>query len=325
MGVGGAGTNLLTHAIAGGVSPRNCVAVGRALNRLSESPAKNKVLFAENILDGSHSTERSHDIQLLAHRVSPFTRESDFTILLAGLGGITGTSAAPTIAQLNRSRVRRVMSVVSLPFIHERERRFIALRGLKRMVESCDCTVVVDNAAQLATTSKSERRADVTTGLAVKALSEAITTDDVVTSNRILRILSLGQIAIVGEARINSVAGIQIAVNEALGSRSANLPLSRARGAVVVFNGQAETSSGDAFRAYEAVTSLVGHDLDFVHITAETDSAPSLLIFLTGYSYESALRSFADLLEELYDLEFGSESAKATIAIPMRMYQMETL
>src|SRR5260370_8787596 len=84
----------------------------------------------------------------MAYRVSPFTQESDFTILLAGLGGATGTLAAPLIAQWHRNQVRPVVSVVALPFIHERERRFVALRGLKKMVEACDCTVIVDNSIQ---------------------------------------------------------------------------------------------------------------------------------------------------------------------------------
>ena len=324
VGVGEAGNNFLSHAIAGGVSPRNCVAVGRTLNRLSESSAKNKVLLAETIPDGRFSVDGSSDIQLLAHRVSPFTKESDLTILLAGLGGVTGTSAAPAIAQLNRSRVRRVVSVVSLPFILERGRRFVALRGLKRMVESCDCTVVVDNAVQFSTLARAQRSADLTTGLAVKALSEAIAQDDAVANNRLLHVLSLGHIAIVGAARVNPVAGIQIAVNEALGSLSANLPLSNAKGAVVIFNGLPGTNTGEAVRAYEALTSLVGHGLDFVHVNARTGSAPSLLVFFTGYSYESALRSFADLIQELYDLEFGADPAEAEMAFPMRLYQMES-
>jgi cell division GTPase FtsZ len=98
----------------------------------------------------------------MAYRVAPFTRESDFTILLAGLGGATGTLAGPLIAQWHRNQVRPVVSVVALPFIHERERRFVALRGLKKMVEACDCTVIVDNSIEKPALLNSERVADET-------------------------------------------------------------------------------------------------------------------------------------------------------------------
>src|SRR5689334_15833645 len=175
VGVGGAGNNLLSQAIDGGISPRNCVAVNTDRGQLSESRAQNKVLLTDSTEEKSQLTmQRGEQGRLLAYRVSPFTRESNFTILLAGLGGATGTKAAPLIAQWHRDRVRPVVSVVALPFIHERERRFVALRGLKKMVESCDCTVIVDNSVQKPALLNSERVADETAALAVRNLSEEI-------------------------------------------------------------------------------------------------------------------------------------------------------
>ena len=324
VGVGCAGNNFLSHAITGGVSPDNCVAVGRSLNQISESQARNKVLLAETGAGSQTSQGRPNAVQTLAHRISPFTRESDVTILLTGLGGVTGTAAAPTIAQLNRSRVRPVVSVVALPFIHERERRFVALRGLKRMVESCDCTLVVDNAVQFHATSNSERGADETTGRAVRCLTETITMGGPMLTRRILDILSLGQVATVCSSRIHPTAGVQSALIDALRTPSANLPLSRAKGAVLVFRGPGRLSSGDAVRAYETLVSLAGHDLDFVHASIAADSETSLLLFLSGYSYGNALGSFVDLIEDLYDLEYGVKSGLPGLGVRVALYQMES-
>ena len=324
VGVGGAGNNLLSHAITGGVSPDNCVAVGRSLNQLSESRARNKVLLVETGVESQISQDRHNAAQMLAHRVAPFTRESDVTILLTGLGGVTGTTAAPTIAQLNRSRVRPVVSVVSLPFIHERERRFVALRGLKRMVESCDCTVVVDNAVQFLATSVIERRADETTVRAVKCLTETITKGGPLLTRRILDILSLGQIATVCSSRICPIAGVQSALIDALRTPSANLPLSKAMGAIMVFRGPGKLSRGDAVRAYETLVSIAGHDVDFVHASIASDSDTSILLFLSGYSYGNALGAFVDLIEELYDLEYGVDSGQLALGVPVGLYQMES-
>src|SRR5207244_11216606 len=190
--VGRAGNNLMTQRINGVISPRNCVAVNTDRSQLSESRAQNKVLLADSSETNSQlSRQRGAQGQLYAYRVAPFTQESDFTILLAGLGGATGTKAAPLIAQWHRNQVRPVVSVVALPFIHERERRFVALRGLKKMVEACDCTVIVDNSVQKPALFNSGRVADETAALAVRGLSEVVASSDQMISHQILNILSL--------------------------------------------------------------------------------------------------------------------------------------
>lgn len=324
VGVGRAGNNLLSHAITGGINPDNCVAVSRSLNQLSESQARNKILLAEARAGSQISQGRPSAVHMFAHRVSPFTRESDVTILLTGLGGATGTTAAPTIAQLNRSQVRPVVSVVSLPFIHERERRLMALRGLKGMVESCDCTVVVDNAVQFHATSSSERGADETMGRAVKCLTETITKGGPQLTRRILDTLSLGQVATVCSSSISPIAGVQSALIDALGIPSANLPVSKAKGAIMVFRGPGKLSTGDAVRAYETLVSFAGHDVDFVHASIASDSDASLLLFLSGYSYGNALGAFVDLIEDLYDLEYGVDCGQLALGIPVGLYQMES-
>src|SRR3989442_5744749 len=85
VGVGGAGNNLLSQAIDGGISPRNCVAVNTDRSQLSESRAQNKVFLADCFETSSQlSRQRGAHSQLFAYTVAPFTQESDFTIQLQG-------------------------------------------------------------------------------------------------------------------------------------------------------------------------------------------------------------------------------------------------
>ncbi len=324
VGVGGAGNNLLSQAIDGGISPRNCVAVNTDRSQLSESRAQNKVLLADSRENDSQlSRQRGVQGQLLAHRVAPFTQESDFTILLAGLGGATGTTAAPLIAQWHRNQVRPVVSVVALPFIHERERRFVALRGLKKMVEACDCTVVVDNSVPKPALLDSKRVADETAALAVRGLSEVVVGGNQMLGQQIVNILSLGAVATVCIAPVESRERVQSAVADALTTPSASLPLSNAKGAVLLFRGVEPLNVGQASQAYEAIASLVGHDVDFVHVSTKCQARSSLSIFLSGYSYDMALATVDDLIEDLYDMEYGLESAPTRVAVRMPLYEME--
>jgi len=324
LGIGGAGSNILRDVISGGINPRNCVAVNTDRNQLSASQAQNKVLLTETMpASGGLALGESNQVRMLAHRVSPFTRESDFTILLTGLGGATGTFAGPAIAQLNRNKMQPVISVVTLPFIHERERRFIALRGLKRMVESCDCTVVIDNSVKFTRTSHVGRGADETAGLAVRGLADVVALASPTVSHRILSILRLGQVAILCATNVNSTERIQSAVIDAFQTPSANLSLSKAKGAVLLFRGSEPLSAGRAAHAYEAVASLVGHDVDFVQLTTICQAKPSLSVFLTGYSCSMALGTFVDFIEGLYDMEYGGEPGSGETGLPVQLYQME--
>ena len=259
----------------------------------------------------------------MACRVSPFTRESDFTILLAGLGGATGTKAAPLIAQWHRDRVRPIVSVVALPFIHERERRFVALRGLKKMVESCDCTVIVDNSIQKPALLNSDRVADETAALAVRNLSEVVASGNQMLSQQILNILSLGAVATVCIAPVQASERIQSAVSDALTTPSASIPLSKAKGAVLLFRGIEPLSNGHAAQAYEAIASLVGHDVDFVHVSTKAQAQSSLSIFLSGYTYDMALGTVDDMIEDLYDMEYGIDPGQTRVRVRMPLYEME--
>ena len=324
VGIGGAGNNLLSQAIDGGISPRNCVAVNTDRGQLSESRAQNKVLLTDSTEANSLLTrQRGGQGQLLAYRVSPFTRESDFTILLTGLGGATGTKAAPLIAQWHRDRVRPIVSVVALPFIHERERRFVALRGLKKMVEACDCTVIVDNSVEKRALLDSKRVADETAALAVRGLSEVVASSDQMISHQILNILSLGSVATVCIGPVESRERVQSAVSDALTTPSASLPLTKAKGAVLLFRGIEPLNNGQAAQAYEAISSLVGHDVDFVHVSTKCQARSSLSIFLSGYTYDMALGTVDDLIEDLYDMEYGLESKATRVGVRMPLYEME--
>ena len=142
-------------------------------------------------------------------------------------------------------------------------------------------------------------------------------------SHRILKVLSLGQIATVCFAPVISNERVQSAVIEALRTPSASLPVSKARGAVLLYRGVEPLSTGQAARAYEAVSSLIGHDVEVVHVSTVSAASSSLSIFLTGYSYDMVLGAFVEMIEDLYDMEYGTDSGPAELGLPVRLYQME--
>src|SRR5207249_7833593 len=91
VGVGGAGNNLLSHAIGGGVSPSRCVAVNTDRGQLSRSLARNKVFLDQAACQTATRLVTRRDDQRTflsaAHRVTTYTDGSDFTIVVTGLEG----------------------------------------------------------------------------------------------------------------------------------------------------------------------------------------------------------------------------------------------
>ena len=325
IGVGGAGNNLLSHAIGSGVSPTHCVAVNTDRSQLSKSPARNKVLLGEPSPDGGtmEDVQLRQDLHMSVHRVIPFTDASDFTIVVAGLGGETATGAAPLIAQWSRTQVRPVVSVVAIPFIHERARRFVALRGLKKMVEACDCTIVIDNSVGSENPSSAERRADELASIAVSSLTDLVSKMAAGQKQEFRRILSLGPVATLCSTALRPGQTLQSAVFEALKNPSAGLPLARTRGAILVYRGPRHVSDGQAAQAYETLESLTGHPLGFLHGNVELDAEPRICLLLTGYDYGATVRTFVEFIEDLYDLEYLQSGPGSPTRLQMPLFQME--
>jgi len=313
VGVGGAGNNLLNHAIVDGISPSRTVAVNSDRGQLSQSPARNKVL-----LDQTASSAAAEDMTVLndqkmfqsaAQRVISYTDGSDLTIVVTGLGGDTGTHSAPIIAQRSRTTVRPVVSVVAIPALHERERRFIALRGLKRMAEACDCTIVIDNGVGRDYLTTTTRTTDETASIAVRSLNELLSGAEDVEARDILEVLSKGELATFCNFAFRTGDTLQSSVTEVIRSPSANLPLRKAKGALLLYRGPATMSTAQFAQAYDTLVSIACSDLAFVHGILYSHSQPSECLFLSGYTYGSSLDGFIDFVE-LYDVEYGQEQGE---------------
>ena len=325
VGIGGAGNNMLERAIGGGVSPIRCVAVDSDGAQLSGSPASNKVLMnTGSVTQHSSSPEEmsKFSLDVTAHRVRPFVDGSNFAIVLAGLGGVLGTGAAPLIAQMTRTPECLVVSIVALPYLHERERRFVALRGLKRMANASNCTVIVDNAASNEFPSHSGRVSDEQAGIAVRSLAEFVTTANPTTGREALGVMSLGPIATVCTAPIKFGRNIQSSVMDALRKPSAGLPLKDVKGAILLSNGPKQMENGEAALAYETIASLVGENIKFLHGSVRSAQDPTLCLFLTGYEYDLAIRSLVDFVE-LYDADYEGPMTRGTFGLEVPLFQME--
>jgi cell division protein FtsZ len=150
FGVGGAGKNALNHMIEAGVPGVEFVVANTDAQDLAESNAKYKIQLGHEITRGlgagadpeigKKAAEDSRD-EIIEHLT-----DIDMVFITAGMGGGTGTGAAPVIAEIARELGVLTVGVVTKPFMFEGPKRTTnAEAGLAALKEHVDTVVVIPN------------------------------------------------------------------------------------------------------------------------------------------------------------------------------------
>ncbi|EKD28027.1 MAG: Cell division protein ftsZ [uncultured bacterium] len=149
-GVGGGGSNALNTMIGEGMNKITFAAVNTDIQALSRSHADEKIQIGEKLTGGlgaganpnmgRQAAEESIDV------INDSLEEADICIVIAGMGGGTGTGAAPVIAHAARQQGKMVISFVTTPFEFEgRHRGKNALLGLDELREYSHSLIVIPN------------------------------------------------------------------------------------------------------------------------------------------------------------------------------------
>jgi len=150
FGVGGAGKNALNHMIEAGVPGVEFVVANTDAQDLAESNAKYKIQLGHEITRGlgagadpeigKKAAEDSRD-EIIEHLT-----DIDMVFITAGMGGGTGSGAAPVIAEIARELGVLTVGVVTKPFMFEGPKRATnAEGGLAALKEHVDTVVVIPN------------------------------------------------------------------------------------------------------------------------------------------------------------------------------------
>jgi cell division protein FtsZ len=159
IGVGGGGGNMVNHMISEGSVVINLIAANTDAQALSTNLAPTKLQLGLNATRGlgaGMQPEKGRDAALESYDETKKVIEgSDIVFISAGLGGGTGTGAAPIIAQAAKEAGALTVSVVTTPFKFEgRKRTKLALEGLEELKKESDCIIVVPNERLLSIVEK---------------------------------------------------------------------------------------------------------------------------------------------------------------------------
>jgi cell division protein FtsZ len=159
IGVGGSGNNAVNHMVASKIRGVEFIAINSDAQDLHHSLAKKKIHIGKNLTRGLGAGGNPD----MGRRAAEETREeianslkgSDMIFITGGMGGGTGTGAAPIVAKIARESGALTVGVVTKPFLFEgQERMRLALQGIEELKREVDALITIPNDRLLAIVDK---------------------------------------------------------------------------------------------------------------------------------------------------------------------------
>jgi cell division protein FtsZ len=184
VGVGGQGSNLVNRLFSNGIKSADTIAINTDLAHLNIITANKKLLIGKDITNGLGAggypevAEKCADASRA--EIESAIQGYDLVFVAAGMGGGTGTGAAPIVARLAKEQGATVIAAVTYPFSLERSRKQKAEWGIERLSKEADTTIVIENDRLLSYVpnlpiEKAFSLVDNITGNAVKGIADTIT------------------------------------------------------------------------------------------------------------------------------------------------------
>lgn len=186
IGVGGGGGNAVNHMYREGIHDVTFVLCNTDNQALAESPVPIKLQLGKSITQGLGAGNRPERAREAAEEsiddiTALLSDGTKMVFITAGMGGGTGTGAAPVIARIAKEMDILTVGIVTIPFIFEGEKKIIqALDGVERIAQHVDALLVINNErlreiyADL-TFMNAFGKADDTLSIAAKSIAEIIT------------------------------------------------------------------------------------------------------------------------------------------------------
>ncbi|WP_246986718.1 cell division protein FtsZ [Halorientalis marina] len=149
VGAGGAGNNTVNRLYNIGVDGAETIAINTDRQHLEMIEADTKILVGKSLTNGlgaggdPNMGERA--TEMAQGTIKEVIGEADLVFVTAGMGGGTGTGAAPVVSKIAKEQGAIVVGMVSTPFNVERARTVKAEEGLERLRNEADSIIVLDN------------------------------------------------------------------------------------------------------------------------------------------------------------------------------------
>lgn len=297
FGIGGAGGNTLSRMKEIGIKGAELIAVNTDAQDLLYTYADDKVLIGRNLTQGlgagSNPAIGEEAAKESEHELKAKLQGADMVFVTCGLGGGTGTGAAPVTARLAKKMGALTIAVVTLPFTIEGQKRYEnALLGLEKLESAVDTLIVIPNDKLLELVpdlplQTAFKVADEILTNAVKGITELVTKAGLVNLDfaDIRAVMQNGGVAMIGVGESDSQDRAKEAVDKAIENPLLDVDVSTAEGALINIVGGPDLSLDEARKVIESVNQRINPQAKIIwgaQLSEDMGRTLRVLLILTG-------------------------------------------
>jgi len=297
IGIGGGGNNTLSRIYEIGIKGGEMIAMNTDAQDLLYANSDKKVLLGRELTRGlgAGSNPKIGEEAALEseHEIKKKLEGADMVFITCGLGGGSGSGAAPVVADLAKKQGALVIGIVTMPFTIEGEKRLenasIALEKLESIV---DTLIVIPNDKLLELVpdlplQTAFKVADEILTNAVKGIAEMVTKAGLVNLDfaDIKTIMTNGGVSLIGVGESNTESRALEAVDKALNNPLLDVDVSNARGALVNIIGGHDLSLEESKIIIEEIGKHLGDGARLIwgaQIAPDMDKTVRVTVIVTG-------------------------------------------
>jgi cell division protein FtsZ len=298
IGVGGAGNNMVSWLFKKGIRGAEVLACNTDKQHLDISEADKKFLIGRDVTRGlgcgGFPQKGAEAAQESMMQLKETLRGSDMVFVCAGMGGGTGTGAAPVVAAVAKETGSIVIGTVTMPFNIERARVDKAQFGLQQLRNACDTVVVIDNnrLVQIAGNLPVQQAFAVANELVatmIKGIVETIAVPSLVNLDYadVKAIMSNGGVAAIGIGSSDTTNRVDEAVKGALSNPLLEISYKGATGALIHVEGGPDLTLDEINRVGELVTESMDEDANVIwgaRVSEDMKGKIMVMTIVTGVS-----------------------------------------
>ncbi len=330
IGCGGGGSNAVNRMIVEGLKNVEFIAINTDKQALLLSNANQKIQIGEKLTKGLGAGANPEIGRKAAEEsreeITASVKGANMVFITAGMGGGTGTGAAPIVAEIAKSMEILTVGVVTKPFPFEGKRRMRhAEIGIANLKEKVDTLVIIPNERLLSMADKkttlldSFKLADEVLRQGVQAISDLITITGVINADfaDIKAVMLDKGLAHMGVGFGKGDTRAQDAVKQAISSPLLETSIEGATDVIINFTGGADMGALEVYDAADVVREAVDPDANII-VGAVIDESLSeeirITVIATGFETENNRISSTQSVEELKKPQM-QESVKPALEV----------
>jgi cell division protein FtsZ len=296
IGVGGAGNNMVGWLYKKGIKGAEIIATNTDHQHLNITGADQKFLIGKDCTRGlgcgGFPSRGAEAAQESLAEIKESLKTSDMVFVCAGMGGGTGTGAAPVVAQVAKDTGAIVIGTVTMPFNIERARCDKAEFGLQQLRQVSDTVIVIDNnrLVQIAGNLPIQQAFSVANELIatmIKGIVETIAVPSLVNLDYadVKAIMSNGGVAAIGVGSSDTNNRVDEAVKGALSNPLLDINYEGATGALIHVTGGPDMTLDEVSRIGELVTESLDDEANVIwgaRVTDDMKGKMTVMTIITG-------------------------------------------